>query len=52
MKIKKKPHTVFLPDLLVFKLQQEILKSMISALVGALQNWYGHKFFKPGKSKF
>ena len=42
----------FVPRLLIFKLQQEVQNSMISAWFGAPKNWPGDKLFKLSKQKF
>ena len=42
----------FAPRLLIFKLQQEVQNSMISAWFGAPKNWPGDKLFKLSKQKF
>ena len=52
MKITEKADMVLLPDLWFLSCNKKFENLVISACVGATQNWPGEKIFKPGKWKF
>ena len=47
IKVIEKPHTVLLPNVWFLSCNKKFYNSMISAWVGALQNWPGYNFLNP-----